>query len=438
MHTLCDEFLDPLRLYATIRELGKDPFILETTVKDKVGGGHTYIASDPSFVIEIGGKGTYIDGQKISDTSNPFQSLKTLSRKDCQEPLNGCFVGYVAYDAVQNIICGNVEESSVFGFYKDIYVIDHQKRKLGRVLEGMEAQVPKEVLSYARDIDLPMDKSEYSKMSTDADEDMFVGMVNDAKEQIYSGDAFQVVLSREYRLRTSSDPFRFYRDLREINPSPYLFLMEFGSKSIAGSSPETMASVKKNIVQVNPIAGTTRRGAGPEEDADLAISLLEDEKERAEHIMLVDLARNDVGKVSEPRTISIPTMMKVRKYSHVQHIESEVTGVLRKGMTSFDAIEASFPAGTLTGAPKIRAMEIIDELEMSKRRVYGGCVGYFNTNGNADTAIAIRMAEFDDVCRIRAGAGIVADSDPLSEFDETERKMSALFSAFERGCASSY
>ncbi len=253
-------------------------------------------------------------------------------------------------------------------------------------------------------------------------------MVLKAKEYIFDGDAFQIVLSREYEVNADLSSFQIYRNLRSINPSPYMFLLEFG-KDIVGASPETMASVEGKIVKINPIAGTAPRGKNDEEDRKIAEILLSDEKERAEHVMLVDLARNDIRRVSKAGSVRVTMFMDVIKYSHVQHIESEVVGELEDDKTAFDAMEAAFPAGTLTGAPKIRAMEIIDELERSKRRVYGGCVGYFSANGWADMAIAIRMVEIDDVCRVRAGAGIVADSKPEKEFMETERKMSAVLKA---------
>ncbi|MBN1785935.1 MAG: anthranilate synthase component I [Candidatus Methanofastidiosa archaeon] len=433
MLTQSCEMVDPLKLFSALREGHSNPFILETTVKDN-GSGHTYISADPSFVVEIKGDGTYVDGKKASGETNPFKALKTLSRRvstDC-EKLTGGFVGYVAYDAVQNYIGGKIQEPTVFGFYEDVFVFDHSKRTLELVSITDSGPTLSDMVREAKGVELEDLHCPIDRMSTDSDSEDFMGLVDLAKDHIYAGDAFQIVLSREYSIRTDATPFQFYRNLRQVNPSPYLFLIEYGNKSIAGSSPETMASVEGNIVKINPIAGTARRGHDLEEDAELATRLLADEKERAEHIMLVDLARNDIGKICEPRSISIPTLMKVRGYSHVQHMESEVTGRLREGRTVFDAIESSFPAGTLTGAPKMRAMEIINELERSRRRVYGGCVGYFSTNGCADTAIAIRMAEFDDSCRVRAGAGIVADSDPEAEYNETERKMSAMFTAFDR------
>jgi len=267
-------------------------------------------------------------------------------------------------------------------------------------------------------------------MSCDADRDTFMEMVNAGKAYVASGDVFQVVLSREYRVATDSSPLEIYAMLRETNPSPYLFLLEFEGKQLAGSSPETFARVEGGNVTINPIAGTIRRGATADEDARLASQLLADAKERAEHVMLVDLARNDARKVSVARGVGLAQYMEVVPYARVQHIESEVVGRLAPGTSPLDALSAAFPAGTLSGAPKIRAMEIIDELEQSRRRAYGGGVGYVSTNGCADMAIAIRMIEIDTTCRIRAGAGIVADSDPLKEYEETERKMSAVLDVF--------
>ena len=251
--------------------------------------------------------------------------------------------------------------------------------------------------------------------------------VERAKEHVYAGDVFQVVISRKYTLKTDMEAFHIYLNLRELNPSPYMFCLEFDT-AIVGSSPETLASVFDGVLKVNPIAGTAKRGKNPEEDRMIAEKLLYDEKEKAEHLMLVDLARNDVRKVCRAGSVKVERFMDVLKYSHVMHIESEVTGVLEEGRDVFDAISACFPAGTLTGAPKIRAIELIDEIERSKRGIYGGAVGYFSRD--ADFAIAIRMAEIDgDRVTVRAGAGIVADSVPEKEFYETERKMGAVLEA---------
>ena len=259
--------------------------------------------------------------------------------------------------------------------------------------------------------------------------------VRRAKEHVLDGDIYQGVISRSRVLEGEMDPLGLYAALREVNPSPYMYLLRHGDRSVVGASPETLVSVRGDRVTVNPIAGTCPRGSGPVDDRRLAGEMLADGKERAEHTMLVDLGRNDVRRVSTAGSVEVDEFMSVIKYSHVQHIESTVTGSLAPGDDAFDAARATFPAGTLTGAPKVRAMEIVDALERVPRGVYGGGVGYFSWNGDADFAIVIRSATVDHAARettVRAGAGVVADSDPASEYDETEAKMGGVLAAVER------
>ena len=259
--------------------------------------------------------------------------------------------------------------------------------------------------------------------------------VRRAKEHVLDGDIYQGVISRSRVLEGEMDPLGLYAALREVNPSPYMYLLRHGDRSVVGASPETLVSVRGDEVTVNPIAGTCPRGTGPVDDRRLAGEMLADGKERAEHTMLVDLGRNDVRRVSEAGSVRVDEFMSVIKYSHVQHIESTVTGRLAPEHDAFDAARATFPAGTLTGAPKVRAMEIVDALETSPRGVYGGGVGYFSWDGDADFAIVIRSATVDHAARettVRAGAGVVADSDPASEYDETEAKMDGVLAAVER------
>jgi len=268
----------------------------------------------------------------------------------------------------------------------------------------------------------------------EADRARFEASVLEAKEHIFAGDIFQVVLSRKREFQLEQTPFELYGQLRAINPSPYMYLFEFGDLAIVGASPETLLTVHERTVITNPIAGTCPRGKTGAEDEELAARMLGDEKERAEHVMLVDLGRNDVRMVAESGSVKVSDFMKVLKYSHVQHIESTVSGKLRPECDQFDAFRAVFPAGTLSGAPKIRAMEIISELENSPRGVYGGGVGYYSWNGDADFAIVIRTVLVrGKLASVQAGAGIVADSDPAYEFRETERKMSAMLRAIEEG-----
>ena len=260
--------------------------------------------------------------------------------------------------------------------------------------------------------------------------------VRRAKEHVLDGDIYQGVLSRQRVLTGDVDVKGFYAALRSVNPSPYMYLLEFGDRTVVGASPETLISVKGDLVTSNPIAGTCPRGTSPVEDRRLAGTMLADDKELAEHTMLVDLARNDVRRVAQPGSVRVDEFMNVLKYSHVQHIESTVTGRLAANADAFDATRAAFPAGTLSGAPKIRAMEIIDALETTPRGLYGGGVGYFSWTGDVDMAIVIRSATIDhherDQITVRAGAGIVADSDPTKEFEETEAKMDGVLTALEQ------
>ncbi len=443
MNRIKFDYVDPLRLYSVVRERSY-PFILESRTKHEHKARYTFISFDPEFVVEVGEE-TRVDGRKFSGEKNPFQALKEVSEefgieRAGEERLCGGFVGYTAYDCVHTLIGGKIEEKSVYGFYRGVFVYDHIRGEFYYTGKGdaRELEEAERIVEMARRREVEREEGGGCVLRTDAEKEEFEEMVERAREYIFAGDAFQIVLSREYELESELSPFEIYMRLGEINPSPYMFLLEFdpSGKAVVGASPETMGSVERregrSFVKINPIAGTAPRGKSDEEDEKIAKALLSDEKERAEHVMLVDLARNDVRMVSKAGSVRVTRFFDVVKYSHVQHIESEVEGELdeERGMTMFDAMQAAFPAGTLTGAPKIRAMEIIDELEKSRRRVYGGCVGYFSTSGWADMAISIRMVEIDRVCRIRAGAGIVADSKPEKEFYETEKKMAAVMKAF--------
>jgi anthranilate synthase component 1 len=258
----------------------------------------------------------------------------------------------------------------------------------------------------------------------------FESIVSKAKDYIRQGEIIQVVLSQGFQANNTAETFDVYRALRRINPSPYLFYLQFDGASLIGSSPEVMVRLEEERITLRPIAGTRPRGRTEAEDEGLEAELLADPKERAEHVMLVDLARNDVGRVAEYGTVKVNEFMTVERYSHVMHIVSNVEGVLKKGLSSFDVLRSSFPAGTVSGAPKVRAMEIIHELESSRRGPYAGAAGYFSFAGNMDLAITIRSIVINkDKAFIQAGAGIVADSVPSREYEETVHKATALFSA---------
>ncbi|MGE0408764.1 MAG: anthranilate synthase component I family protein, partial [Amphiplicatus sp.] len=264
----------------------------------------------------------------------------------------------------------------------------------------------------------------------------YLGMVARAKEHIAAGDIFQVVLSQRFQSPFPAPPFELYRALRRTNPSPFLFYLDFDFFSLVGSSPEILVRVRDGEVTIRPIAGTRPRGATPEEDRALERELLADPKERAEHLMLLDLGRNDVGRAALMGTVAVTESFVIERYSHVMHIVSNVKGRLAPGVDPVDAVAAGFPAGTVTGAPKIRAMEIIDSLERDARGAYGGAIGYFSADGNVDTCIALRTALVaKGVMHVQAGAGIVADSDPKAEQMECRNKARALFAAAEGALA---
>lgn len=286
-------------------------------------------------------------------------------------------------------------------------------------------QGPIDQRCYYKDQDAtPLD---FKSNTSEAD---YFGMVERAKEYIHSGDIFQVVLGQRFSAEFDASPFSLYRSLRHMNPSPFLFFLDFGHYTLIGSSPEILVRLRDDKVTIRPIAGTRWRGKTPAEDAALAAELLADEKECAEHLMLLDLGRNDVGRISAPDSVVVTDHMIVERYSHVMHIVSNVEGTLDEGKDAIDALIAGFPAGTVSGAPKIRAMEIIDELEPMKRSFYGGCVGYFSGNGSMDTCIALRTALIKDkTLYVQAGGGIVADSNPQAEREESMNKAKALMEA---------
>jgi len=272
-----------------------------------------------------------------------------------------------------------------------------------------------------------------SVMDSNVTQEQHENMVNRVKDYIVAGDVIQTVVGQRIARPTTAHPFQIYRALRAINPSPYMFYLELDGFQLVGASPEMLVQVDKGVVATHPIAGTRPRGATPEEDDALEAELRGDEKEQAEHIMLLDLGRNDIGRVSEPGTVEVTQLMDVERYSHVMHLVSHVTGKLRSDYTSFDALRACFPAGTVSGAPKIRAMEIIAELEPDKRGPYAGAVGYFDFSGNMETAIAIRtLVVKDGVAYAQAGGGIVYDSVPETEFKETLHKASAALKAIDQ------
>jgi anthranilate synthase component 1 len=301
-------------------------------------------------------------------------------------------------------------------------------QKIDRLVERLDKPVP---------VQEPVPAAAESEISSNLTQAQYEAIVTRMKKYIYDGDIIQGVPSLRLARRTTASPFAIYRALRSINPSPYMYFLHMDDFHIVGASPELLVRVEDGIVSNHPIAGTRPRGKDNKADKALEKELKTDEKERAEHLMLVDLARNDVGRISEPGSVEVTQFMDVERYSHVMHLVSHVQGKLRKGLTQFDALRACFPAGTVSGAPKIRTMEIIAELEPDKRGPYAGAVGYFDFSGNIDTAIAIRTIIIKDgVAYVQAGAGIVADSVPAKEYQECLNKMQAMLTAINQAEAS--
>ncbi len=350
--------------------------------------------------------------------------------------LIGGAVGYISFDAItywENIKSKKEHELNSpyieFGIYDDGFVFDHTTRQAFYYFREKDLS---NYIELALGESINKDNLSYSKPKVNIDFDSFCEKVIKIKDYISSGDVFQAVLSKRYEFNIRGDLICFYEALRRINPSPYMYLLKMEDRQIVGSSPEMLVRVDNGIVETFPIAGT--RPKLDDEIANYAIQkeLLVDPKECAEHVMLVDLARNDLGKVCEFGSVCVPEFMEVHQYSHVHHIVSRVQGKLRRNNDAFDTFKGVFPAGTVTGAPKIRAIEIIDELEPTRRGPYAGAIGYFSYNGNADFAITIRtLVSNGNKAYIQVGAGIVADSDPLKEWAETEHKVKALMKALE-------
>lgn len=359
----------------------------------------------------------------------------------------GGAVGSIAYDIIrqyERIPEENIDKLMLPDLHlmvaKELLIYDHfhnqivlmvleeeeeGREKAQRKLDFMEEEIKNSNLSFN---DLTIDEEvKKNKVKGNTTKENYMEMVEKAKKYIHEGDIFQVVLSQRWEVETKEHPFTLYRRLRELNPSQYLFYFNFGDYKVVGSSPEMLVKVENDQVFTCPIAGTRKRGKDSKEDETLAEELLNDEKEKAEHVMLVDLARNDVGRISKIGSVKVTEFMKVKNYSHVMHIVSMVEGEKETIKSSFDILSSILPAGTLSGAPKIRAMEIIEELEKEKRGIYGGAVGYFGFDGNMDMCIAIRMMVIkDNNAFVQAGAGIVADSIPEKEYEECENKAKAI------------
>ncbi len=429
-------------------------FLLESVEGGERIARYSFIGTEPDTVIKTGRGQALGKIDPLEPIERELSRYKLIEVPNMQR-FNGGAVGYLSYESVNyfeelptpDTDMLNVPES-VFMLTMTYMVFDHVGHKISVVshahLNGDVEQAYNDATARIDEIirrvqsPLSMPASSHSapdqRLATESNmtPEEFYDMVSQIKEYIVAGDVIQTVVSQRLSRPTTADPFQIYRSLRAINPSPYMYFLELDGFQIVGASPEMLVQVENGVVSTNPIAGTRPRGADEQEDDANEEELRTDEKERAEHIMLVDLGRNDIGRVSEPGTVSVNQLMDVERYSHVMHLVSRVSGKLREGYTNFDALRACFPAGTVSGAPKIRAMEIIAELEPDKRGPYAGAVGYFDFTGNMDTAIDIRTLVIKDgVAHAQAGGGIVYDSTPDFEYRETLHKASALMRAID-------
>ncbi|MFO8011202.1 MAG: anthranilate synthase component I [Dehalococcoidia bacterium] len=447
-------------------KLGQEPptFLLESVERGENLGRYSFMGLGHSQILE-----TMEDRARIYSNGSlreihlhnrdPLHLIKEIlqERTSIQieglPPFCGGAVGYMSYDTIsffEDLPRPSRDEldlpECVFLFTDTMLAFDHVQHKMKIIanayIDGDADQAYEEAVRKIEGIisklNSPLPPESQSLLTTDPDiegkdldsnftRDDFAGIVSRAKEYIAAGDAIQIVLSQRLRRKTTAKPFDIYRSLRMLNPSPYMFYLNFGRFQLIGSSPEVLVKAQGNRAVSRPIAGTRPRGATEEQDHALIADLLADPKERAEHVMLVDLARNDLGRVCQYGTVTVPELMVIEKYSHVSHIVSEVEGTLNPGEDAFSLLRASFPAGTVSGAPKIRAMEIIAELEKTRRGPYAGAVGYFDFSGNMDTCITIRTIVMKgDTVYLQGGAGIVTDSDPLTEYQETMNKTKAM------------
>ena len=463
----------PVSLYQ--RFPGRAIFLLESAALGESTGRYSFIGLDRRWRVTTREGATVVEGVDLDgDTLEPLDALRQiLARYSTYAPRElpdffGGAVGFVSYDYVRRLErlprepVEDMWPDVDFSFPGAVLVCDHVQHSTTVVVnavledEGAEAVFNRASVQLAEIVDIllgpepasdlaterlvatapgqraSVDVRDIAKSISDFTADEYGAVVERAREHIYAGDVFQVVPSQQFRRATNVNPLTLYRVLRALNPSPYMYLLDSGENQIVGASPEMLMRVHDGLLSYRPIAGTRPRGVNETEDLELEHELLHDEKEIAEHVMLVDLGRNDVGRVAIAGTVRVDRLAHIERYSHLMHLVSHVEGRLQPGLDAFDAFDALFPAGTLTGAPKVRAMELIDDFEPVFRGPYGGAVGYFSLSGNADFAITIRtVALRDGIATMQAGGGVVADSQPAFEFQETINKVSAPLLALE-------
>ena len=443
---------------------GRYAFLLESIEGGEKWARYTFLGSNPSVVIRsMGNTVEILEGGATSreEVSDPLGFVRDFLARYQPVTLEGIprffggAVGYLGYDMVRHFESIPTTNPAVIGAYDSYFVItdtilifDNVSQKIkvvsnahldaGKSVADAYSEATAKIDALIRKLKTPLPllpstpAEKKVAFASNVSREAFELAVEKAKEYVRSGDVFQIVLSQRFSGELTVDPLDIYRMLRTLNPSPYMFFLRMDDTLVVGASPEVMVRREGARVELRPIAGTRPRGATPEEDLSLEREMLADPKERAEHVMLVDLGRNDLGRVCKTGTVRVSELMVVERYSHVMHIVSNVQGELAEGKDAFDVVRATFPAGTLSGAPKVRAMEIIDELEPVRREIYGGAVGYFSFSGNMDLAIAIRTLVIrDGKVHLQAGAGIVADSVPSVEYQETVNKAMGVVKAIE-------
>jgi anthranilate synthase component 1 len=456
---LIADLLTPVSAFLKIAEYSDYAFLLESVEGGEQLARYSFLGKDPLLVVRAAGDTTIVE--QAATTTELHEPIVPVLRRlmgQYRAPVvpglprfTGGAVGFLGYDAVrwfEPALAGTVpaeKTSAAFMVFDCILAFDHVKHRIliianaqvgpGADLHELYAFACARVGFLERELERELSNAAPAaaaplEVRAAMPREAFEQKVRQAQEHILAGDIYQVVLSQRFDVRASADPFRVYRALRHVNPSPYMFFLRMGPLAVAGASPEMLLRVEGRRVETHPIAGTRPRGTSPAEDLRLAEELKANEKERAEHVMLVDLGRNDIGRVSEFGSVRVPQFMGIEHYSHVMHLVSVVEGRLAEGCDRLDALASCFPAGTVSGAPKVRAMEIIAELEPSRRGVYCGAIGYLSRTGAMDTSIVIRTYQaLGDRVYFGAGGGIVADSDPEQEYRETLDKARALIAA---------
>ena len=455
------DLLTPVSAFLKIAEHSDYAFLLESVEGGEQVGRYSFLGKDPFLILRSRGGRTTIDrAGQTSESDKPFVAAARELMAGFHSPFvpglprfTGGAVGYLGYDAaawfepVELQPTADVEDEAGFMLFDTVLAFDHVRHRIliianARItgdedLESLYQFARAKIEFVERELERTLSRTarpdgEPVAITSNVTRDQFEANVRTAKEYIAAGDIYQVVLSQRFETRFDTDPFMAYRALRHVNPSPYMYFLRMGGRSIVGSSPEMLVRVEGHLMQTHPIAGTRPRGRSEEEDTRLGEELKRNEKERAEHVMLVDLGRNDLGRVATYGSVKVPTYMTLERYSHVMHLVSIVEGKLDDRHDRLDALVACFPAGTVSGAPKVRAMEIIAELENRRRGVYAGAVGYVDFAGNLDFCITIRTVVIENGrAYVQAGAGIVADSNPTAEYEETRDKARAVIQALE-------